>query len=130
VLSHAHTESLIHDIGSVSWSSIELVLGCMSGPGPGVIQLSGSGELSDVSEGSSMPSSNPESHMFGMPIVGRAGTTALPQCSGGACPHMLASDPGWSSTSSVSAGAVAVAVQERARIQARGQGQGQGQRQR
>jgi hypothetical protein len=74
----ACAESLIHSIGSTSWSSIELVLGRTSGPGPGAIWLSGGGESSDASEGSSPPSSNPESHTFGMPIIGGAGTTALP----------------------------------------------------
>jgi hypothetical protein len=106
----ACAESLIHSIGSTSWSSIELVLGRTSGSGPGAIWLSGGGESSDASEGSSTPSSNPESHTFGVPIIGGAGTTALPRHGGGARAPTLVSDPGWSSTLSVSAGAVAIAV--------------------
>jgi hypothetical protein len=75
MLGYVHAQSLIHGIGSMPQSSIELILGCMSGPGPDAIQLSGSGRSSDVCEGSSALSSNPESHMFGILIIGRAGTT-------------------------------------------------------
>ena len=48
---------------------------------------------------------NPESHTFGLPIVGGPGSL-LPQCTGvRAC--MLESDPGWSSVS-VSSSSAAV----------------------
>jgi hypothetical protein len=80
-LGRARAQSLIHGIGSASRSSLELVLGRTSGgPGPGAVRLSG-GESSDASEGAL---SNPESHTFGVPVVGGAGISALPRRVGGA----------------------------------------------
>jgi hypothetical protein len=107
-------------IGGASESSIRLVLGHMpsSPPATGAVCL---GDTSDV-DGSEGALSNPESHMFDLPVVGGAGSL-LPQCAGArAC--TLENDLGQSlvsvSSSSSTAAAVAAVMSARARS-ARGQ---------
>ena len=124
-LGRARAHSLIQGIGGASRSSIELVLGRMpqpsSPPATGAVRL---GDASDV-EGSEGALSNPESHTFGLPVVGGAGSL-LPRRAGVRA-HTLEGDPGRSSvsvssSSSVAAAAAAVAAAMSARARsARGQ---------
>jgi hypothetical protein len=112
------TNVKIPGIGGASRSSIRLVLGHMPGspPATGAVRL---GDTSDV-DGSEGALSNPESHTFGLPVVGGAGSL-LPQRAG-ARARMLENDPGrlLVSTSSSSSAAAAAAISARARS-ARGQ---------
>ena len=93
----ACVHSLIHGIGSALWSSIELILGYVLQLGSplatGTMCL---GNMSNVN-GSKGALSNPESHMFGLPIVGNAGSL-LPQYTR-VHAHMLESNLGQSSAS-------------------------------
>jgi hypothetical protein len=124
-LGRARAHSLIHGIGSASRSSIELVLGRVSRPGSppatGAVRL---GDTSDV-DGSEGALSNPESHTFGLPVVGGAGSL-LPRRAGVRA-RTLESDPGRSfasvsSSSSAAAATAAVAAAMTARAgSARGQ---------
>src|SRR6266478_2038102 len=125
-LGRARAHSLIQGIGGASRSSIELVLGRMSRPGSppatGAVRL---GDTSDV-DGSEGALSNPESHTFGLPVVGGAGSL-LPRRAGVRA-HTLESDAGRSSlsvssSSSAAAAAAAVAAAMSARARStRGQG--------
>jgi hypothetical protein len=119
----ARAHSLIQGIGGASRSSIELVLGHMpsSPPATGAVRL---GDTSDV-DGSEGALSNPESHTFGLPVVGGAGSL-LPRRAGVRA-HTLEGDPGRSSVSvsssssaAAATAAVAAAMSARARS-ARGQ---------
>jgi len=124
-LGRARAHSLIQGIGGASRSSIELVLGRVpqpsSPPATGAVRL---GDTSDV-DGSEGALSNPESHTFGLPAVGGAGSL-LPRRAGVRA-RTLESDPGRSSVSASSSSsavvvtaAVAAAMSARARS-ARGQ---------
>jgi hypothetical protein len=122
-LGRARAHSLIQGIGGASRSSIELVLGHMPGspPATGAVRL---GDTSDV-DGSEGALSNPESHTFGLPVVGGAGSL-LPRRAGVRA-HTLEGDPGRSSVSvsssssaAAATAAVAAAMTARARS-ARGQ---------
>jgi hypothetical protein len=124
-LRRARAHSLIQGIGGASRSSIELVLGRIpqpsSPPATGAVRL---GDRSDV-DGSEGALSNPESHTFGLPVVGGAGSL-LPRRAGVRA-HTLEGDPGRSSVSlsssssaAAAAAAVAAAMSSRARS-ARGQ---------
>jgi hypothetical protein len=124
-LGRARAHSLIQGIGGASRSSIELVLGRMpqssSPPAIGAVRL---GDTSDV-DGSEGALSNPESHTFGLPVVGGAGSL-LPRRAGMRA-HTLEGDPGRSSVSvsssssaAAATAAVAAAMSARARS-ARGQ---------
>jgi hypothetical protein len=122
-LGRARAHSLIQSIGGASRSSIELVLGHMpsSPPATGAVRL---GDTSDV-DGSEEALSNPESHTFGLPVVGGAGGL-LPRRAGVRA-HTLEGNPGRSSVSVSSSSsapaataAVAAAMTARARS-ARGQ---------
>jgi hypothetical protein len=101
-------------------SSIELVLGHMpsSPPATGTVRL---GDTSDL-DGSEGALSNPESHTFGLPVVGGAG--GLLSRRAGVRARTLENDPGRSSvsvsSSSSAAAVVAAAMSARARS-ARGQ---------
>jgi hypothetical protein len=79
-LGRARAHSLIHGFGGASRLGIELVLGHMlsSLPATGAVRL---GDMSDV-DGSEGALSNPESHTFGLPIVGGA-SSLLPSCGWG-----------------------------------------------
>ncbi|KAF8497809.1 hypothetical protein F5888DRAFT_1803273 [Russula emetica] len=121
-LGRARAHSLIQNIGGASRSSIELVLGRMpqpsSPPATGAVRL---GDTSDV-DGSEGALSNPESHTFGLPVVGGAGSL-LPRRAGFRA-HTLEGDPGRSSvsvSSSSSAAAASVAVAVARARSARGQ---------
>ena len=112
-LGRARAHGLIQGIGDASRSSIELVLGRMpqpsSPPATGAVRLC---EASDV-EGSEGALSNPESHTFGLPVVGGAGSL-LPRRAGVRA-HTLEGDlrrssVSMSSSSSAAATAAAVAV--------------------
>ena len=124
-LGRARAHSLIQGIGGASRSSIELVLGRIprpsSPPATGAVRL---GDTSDV-DGSEGALSNPESHTFGLPVVGGAGSL-LPRRAGVRA-HTLEGDPGRSSLSvsssssaAAAAAAAAAAITARARS-ARGQ---------
>jgi hypothetical protein len=124
-LGRARAHSLIQGIGGASRSSIELVLGRIpqpsSPPATGAVRL---GDTSDV-DGSEGALSNPESHTFGLPVVGGAGSL-LPRRAGVRA-HTLDGDPGRSSVSvsssssaAAAAAAVAAAMSARSRS-ARGQ---------
>src|SRR5258707_5054216 len=124
-LGRARAHSLIHGIGGASRSSIELVLGRVSRPGspPATVAVR-LGDTSDV-DGSEGALSNPESHTFGLPVVGGAGSL-LPRRAGVRA-RTLESDPGRSSASvssssstAAATAAVAAAMTARARL-ARGQ---------
>ena len=73
-LGRARAHSLIQGIGGVSWSHIELVLDRM--PQPGSPPTTGAMRLGDTSDidGSEGALSNPESHTFGLPVVGGTGS--------------------------------------------------------
>ena len=121
-LGRARAHSLIQGIGSASRSSIELVLGRVTQPGSplaaGAVRL---GDTSDVSEGAL---SNPESHTFGLPGVGGAGSL-LPRRAGARAHTLESSDPGRSSvsvSSSEAAATAAVAVAMSRAMSARRQG--------
>ena len=107
-LGRARAHSLVQGIGGASRSSIELVLGRVPRPGSppanGAVRL---GDTSDV-DGSEGALSNPESHTFGLPVVGGAGSL-LPR-STGVRARTLESDPGRSSVSSSSSAAAAAAI--------------------
>ena len=116
-LGRARAHSLIQGIGGASRSSIELVLGHMpsSPPATGAVCL---GDMSDVDRSEGVLS-NPESHMFGLPVVGSAGSL-LPQRAG-VHSRTLESDPGRlsvsvsSSTSAAATAAVAAVMSVHAR---------------
>ena len=118
-LGRARTHSFIQGIGNASRSSIELVLGRVAQPGSplaaGAVRL---GDTSDV-DGSEGALSNPESHTFGLPVVGGAGSL-LPRRAG-ARARTLESDPGRSSASvssseAAATAAIAAAISTRARL--------------
>ncbi|KAF8497814.1 hypothetical protein F5888DRAFT_1906591 [Russula emetica] len=104
----ARAHSLIQNIGGASQSSIELVLGRMpqlnSPPVTGAVRL---GDTSDI-DGSEGALSNPESHLFGLPVVGGAGS--LLQRRAGVRAHTLEGDPGRSSVSVSSSSSAAAAT--------------------
>jgi hypothetical protein len=106
----AHAHRVVQGFGSASRSSIELVLGHMPSPPPatGAVRLD---DTSDV-DGSEGVLSNPESHTFGLPVVGGAGTL-LPRRAG-APARTLENDP---KRSSASAAAVMSARAKSARGQ-------------
>ena len=111
-LGRARTHSFIQGIGNASRSSIELVLGRVNAAQqPGSPLAAGAVRLSDTSdvEGSEGALSNPESHTFGLPVVGGAGSL-LPRRTG-ARARTLESDGRRSvSVSSSSSSAVAAAA--------------------
>ncbi|KAN0115701.1 hypothetical protein V8E52_006647 [Russula decolorans] len=98
--------SHVSGIGGASRSSIELVLGHMPGspPATGAVHL---GDTSDVN-GSEGALSNPESHTFGLPVVGGAGSLLPRRAAVHA--HTLEGDPGWSSVSVSSSSSAAAAT--------------------
>ncbi|KAF8465157.1 hypothetical protein DFH94DRAFT_360910 [Russula ochroleuca] len=126
-LGRARTHSFIQGIGSASRSSIDLVLGRVTAAQqPGSPLAAGAVRLSDTSDvdGSEGALSNPESHTFGLPVVGGAGSL-LPRRAG-ARARTLESDArrsvsvSSSSSAAAAAAAVAAAISARARS-ARGQ---------
>jgi hypothetical protein len=105
-LGRARVHSLIQGIGGASQSNIELVLGHMpsSLPATDTVRLD---NMSDV-DGSEGALSNPESHMFSLPVVGGAGSL-LPRRAGvRVC--TLESNLGRSSVSVSSSSSAAVAT--------------------
>ncbi|KAH9953468.1 hypothetical protein BC827DRAFT_134941 [Russula dissimulans] len=108
--SRARAHSLIHNIGGASRSSIELVFGRVGqqqqqqpsvlAAAAGAVRL---GDSSDA-DGSEGALSNPESHTFGLPVVGGAGSMLLPRRAG-ARARTLDSDARRSSMSSESVAA-------------------------
>jgi hypothetical protein len=113
----AHNFSQIIDL-SLGFS-IELVLGRIpqpnSPPATGAVHL---GDTSDV-DGSEGALSNPESHTFGLPVLGGAGSL-LPRRAGMHA-HTLEGDPGRSSVSVSSSSSAAAAAMSAREITARGQ---------
>jgi hypothetical protein len=106
-LGRARAHSLIQGIGDASRSSIELVLGRVTPGSPlaaGAVRL---GDTSDV-DGSEGALSNPESHTFGLPVVGGAGSL-LPRRAGVRA-HTLETDAGRSSLSVSSSSSAAAAA--------------------
>ena len=106
VLGRARAHNLIQGIGGASRSGIELILGHMpsSPPATGAVRL---GDTSDV-DGSEGALSNPESHTFGLHVVGGTGSL-LPRRTGMRA-HMLEGDPGRSSVSVSSSSSSAAAT--------------------
>jgi hypothetical protein len=110
-LGRARTHSFIQGIGNASRSSIDLVLGRVNAAQqPGSPLAAGAVRLSDTSDvdGSEGALSNPESHTFGLPVVGGAGSL-LPRRAGVRA-RTLESDGRRSVSSSSSAAAATAAV--------------------
>jgi hypothetical protein len=114
-LGRARAHSPIQGIGGASRSSIELVLGHMtsSPPATGAVRL---GNMSNV-DGSEGVLNNPESHTFGLPVVGGGGSL-LPRRAGVRA-HTLEGDPEQSSVSVSPSSSAAVTAAVAAAMTAR-----------